>query len=117
MCPISLGELIDKIAILKVKHEKIKDPVKQTNIQIELTELSDICPNIEGISHYVEKLGIVNSDLFNVLAKQRSDPDNFQVYAKQVILLNDQRFFLKQEINEKYNSHIKEEKYYEKWSV
>lgn len=120
--PVSLGELLDKLSILKIKNSMISDPVKLENIRKEEGLLQD----------KVDKLGIEVSELFSELLhinkklwkieddireKERKDEfdEKFIELARSVYVTNDQRFDIKNQINMKFGSEIKEEKSYEKY--
>ena len=67
--PISLGELIDKISILKIKQKKINDKTKSSFIKKELSLLQSILLNLaldKKIYVYLDKLTEVNSQLWRI---------------------------------------------------
>tara|TARA_B100000989_G_scaffold109027_2_gene79953 strand:- start:1792 stop:2181 length:390 start_codon:yes stop_codon:yes gene_type:complete len=124
--PISVGELLDKISILKIKSFKIKDEKKLKNIKLELEYLNYIAR--EKLSEYKnfekrsEELYQVNASLWNIedqirVAEKRKDFDSeFIFLARSVYITNDKRFDIKNKINEECGSELKEEKSYEKYS-
>lgn len=124
--PISAGELLDKISILKIKSFKIKDEKKLKNIKLELEYLNYIAR--EKLSEYKnfekrsEELYQVNASLWNIedqirVAEKRKDFDSeFIFLARSVYITNDKRFDIKNKINEECGSELKEEKSYEKYS-
>ncbi|MDD5649097.1 MAG: DUF6165 family protein [Candidatus Nanoarchaeia archaeon] len=138
LVPISIGELYDKITILEIKIDHIKDPEKLQNIQKELNILIEIFHNLENI--YVMKfdeLKKINQDLWDVedqlrimeRNKEYVIPINVKIsfsglfaksidfieLARRVYYLNDKRAEIKKEINILYNSNIIEEKSYERY--
>jgi hypothetical protein len=121
LVPISLAELYDKISILQIKLNKIKDEEKLKNVINEwnlLVEISEKYPIDDEL--YVE-LKKVNIDLWIVedqlRLKEKNDEfdEGFISLARSVYYHNDERSRIKREINEKYGSSIIEEKSYEKY--
>ena len=118
MAPISVGELIDKITILQIKQQRITDPEKRKNIDVELNELIKIFLNakIPDIEQLTESLRNVNNELWDIENYKRASErdqnfgDGFVKAARQVYLKNDLRAKLKREINEMCGSTIVEEK-------
>ena len=126
-CPVSLGELIDKMTILKIKNEKIKDSIKREHIFNEYKVLSETLnklkkeQNLPNTYEFFTKLKKINETLWNIEDKIREKEnhknfdDEFIELARSVYITNDQRFAVKNEINESSNSDIKEIKSYEKY--
>lgn len=114
LVPVSIGELIDKITILEIKTEKIKNPEALVNIQKELDMLRAI-PTKHVDS---EPLRQVNLELWEVedtlreCEKEKDFGTNFVTLARSVYLLNDKRARIKRAINIFMNSDIVEEKSY-----
>jgi hypothetical protein len=120
--PVSVGELIDKITILLIKSEKIKDTSKLLNVKRELTELKTKLQSIlitEQIQNIQRDLLSVNQELWEVeddlrlLEKQNNFGSEFIEKARSVYKLNDKRFSLKKQLNIITSSIIVEEKSYE----
>lgn len=120
---ISLGELIDKISILKIKKEKIDDANKLSNVKYELETLEEELAqlNIDGAEDYLSQLVTVNSELWDieddirVLEKEKRFDDEFIKLARSVYVTNDKRFAVKNAINNHFGSDIKEVKSYEEY--
>ncbi len=120
---ISVGELIDKITILEIKLQKIKDPKKLENINIELDSLNQHFTEIknENLSQLKNNLKEVNLKLWQieddirVCEKNQNFDKNFIELARSVYITNDQRFEIKNSINELFSSEIKEVKSYEQY--
>ena len=125
LIPISVGELFDKISILEIKKIKIKDKYKLKDINFELNELKQIIikknlNNKNNKDQYI-KLFNINKRLWNIEDKKRSYEKTkkfdkkFIELARKVYLLNDRRAKIKNTINIKSGSKIKEVKSYEKY--
>lgn len=121
LCQVSLGELVDKMTILKIKTERIKDDSKVSLAQTEFDALKETLTKLEldGIESYFnelknvnEKLWVIEDDIRNCEAQKRFDGE-FIDLARSVYKTNDERFRVKNSINMKYNSGIKEVKSYE----
>lgn len=120
--PISVGELIDKITILKIKQGKITDMEKLANINHELSELEKTWeaskdPSID-ITDLLEKLKNVNTKLWEIEDKIRAKESSsefdqeFIELARSVYQQNDLRAALKKEVNIRTGSALTEEKSY-----
>ena len=122
--PISLGELIDKISILIIKEQKIKDEKKNNIIRKELKLLRktlDEAINNQTINDYLNQLIDVNSALWRiedeirVCEKNKKFDQKFIELARSVYITNDRRAEIKLEINNKFGSKIVEVKSYTKY--
>jgi hypothetical protein len=119
--PISVGELLDKLPILNIKMQRIKDVDKLNNIFNEQKELKAIADKLNspiGLSLLYEQLLSVNDELWDIEdskrrheKEQRFDEEFIQL-ARQVYLKNDLRASIKKEINLLMGSSIVEEKSY-----
>tara|TARA_B100000073_G_scaffold292234_1_gene255470 strand:- start:113 stop:502 length:390 start_codon:yes stop_codon:yes gene_type:complete len=119
---ISVGELLDKISILEIKLEKIKDPNKLKFITAELSILKDqLSKNIdynEKIKNLYQSLKEINSRLWTIEDNKRECEKNkdfsevFIKLSRDVHFLNDDRAKIKLEINNITGSNIKEIKEY-----
>ena len=122
---VSVGELLDKLSILEIKKEKIKDPEKLKFINDEYEILkSEYDKNVKSgdqLTKLFEVLKEINSRLWVIeddkrLCEKNSDfGDNFVKLSRDVHLLNDNRAKLKLEINNYTGSKIKEIKEYTKY--
>ena len=122
---VSVGELLDKISILEIKSEKIKDPEKLNFINDEYkilkNQLNTNVKNYNEIESLYNSLKEVNSKLWVIeddkrLCEKNSDFGNkFIRLSRDVHFLNDERAKLKLEINNKTDSKIKEIKEYTKY--
>ena len=122
---VSVGELLDKISILEIKKEKIKDAEKLKFINDEYEILkSEFDKNVksdERLTKLFEVLKEINSRLWVIedekrLCEKNSDfGEKFIKLSRDVHLLNDNRAKLKLEINNYTGSKIKEIKEYTKY--
>ena len=122
---VSVGELLDKISILEIKSEKIKDSEKLNFINDEYKILQDqLNTNIKNYSEIeslYNSLKEINSKLWVIeddkrLCEKNSDfGEKFIKLSRDVHFLNDERAKLKLEINNKTGSKIKEIKEYTKY--
>ena len=122
---VSVGELLDKISILEIKKEKIKDPEKLRFINNEHEVLKDqFLKNVksdEKVDSLFKFLKEINNKLWVIeddkrLCEKNSDfGDEFIKLSRDVHFLNDERANLKLEINNKTGSKIKEIKEYTKY--
>lgn len=120
--PISVGELIDKITILEIKLEKIKNENALVNIRNEhekLTELEKIF--LPKLGNFKNKMRHVNEEIWNIedgvreCERNKNFDETFIELARSVYFKNDERARVKREINNLFNSDIVEEKSYEKY--
>ncbi|MBD1132818.1 hypothetical protein IDH16_01620 [Pelagibacterales bacterium SAG-MED45] len=119
---ISVGELLDKVSILEIKKEKIKDPEKLKFIENEhsiLTEqlnkniktdqkLNELFLTLKNIN---AKLWVIEDDK-RQCEKDKEFSDKFVKLSRDVHFLNDDRAKIKLEINNYTGSKIKEIKEY-----
>ena len=125
LVPISVGELIDKITILKIKQQKATDSQKLANINRELEELTTTWnqANTTGIdiTDLENQLTRVNEDLWDIeddiRAKEAAKDfdQEFIELARSVYKRNDLRAALKKEINILTGSTLVEEKLYQEY--
>ncbi len=123
ICKIScsVGELIDKITILKIKlkkSEKSQNNEIRDNILKELTCLTNENPISETKDDLFVELSKINNKLWiledNIrLKSQKKEFDNKYIeMAERIHITNDERYMIKKKINTKYSSDLKEEKIY-----
>ena len=119
---VSIGELLDKISILEIKQEKIKDPEKLKYINNEHSILDDqFKKNVKSddkLNNLFKSLKEINSKLWIIEDNKRqceNDKDfgeKFIKLSRDVHFLNDDRAKIKLEINNYTGSTIKEIKEY-----
>ena len=123
--PISLGELLDRISILKIKDKNISDSEKRKLVKNELDLLQETLnkniKNEDEILNYIEDLLKVNSKLWKIeddlreCERNKNFDEKFIELARSVYFTNDERAKIKLEINKKFGSLIVEVKSYEKY--
>ena len=119
---VAPGELIDKITILLIKSERMDDPDKIANVQLELDILQAIhessIPGSPALDGLTAKLKRVNEALWEIeddiraREAKRDFGDTFVQLARSVYRTNDERAQLKRDINVLLGSQILEEKSY-----
>ena len=122
---ISAGELVDKISILGIKKNKIKDKTKRNIILKELSSLQEtVNENIEkskSLTKLYKKLKTVNLKLWKIeddirdCERKRNFKDKFIKLARAVYFTNDDRSRVKNKINRLTKSNISEVKSYKKY--
>ena len=123
LAEISAGELIDKITILEIKREKIKEKEKLIEVEKELKSLNltkeKFITNNNLILDYKNELKDINIKLWDVengkraAEKKQNFGQEFISLARNVYKLNDERAKIKLAINNKLGSNIKEVKSHE----
>ena len=119
---VSIGELLDKISILEIKQEKIKDPEKLRFISNEHSILKDQLDNnvksddklnklFQSLKEINAKLWIIEDDK-RLCEKEKKFDEKFIKLSRDVHFLNDDRAKIKLEINNYTGSSIKEIKEY-----
>lgn len=119
---VSNGEIIDKLTIIQIKLERIKDKAKLVNLQKEYDELINASKSIISSSDTLYKeLYEVNCELWDIedhirdLERKKDFGDDFIATARAVYIKNDRRSEVKREINIRTSSGLIEEKSYEKY--
>ena len=122
--PVSLGELLDKISILKIKKKNIIDEIKLIHINEELKILEKTLEDSlssKKITDYLSKLIKINSKLWKIeddirdCERNKKFDQKFINLAREVYITNDKRSKVKLNINKKFGSKIVEVKSYEKY--
>jgi hypothetical protein len=119
---VSIGELLDKISILEIKQEKIKDPEKLKFINNEHSilkaQLESNVKSNEKLNSFYQSLKEINSKLWVIeddkrqCEKLKDFGEKFIKLSRDVHFLNDDRAKIKLEINNHTGSTIKEIKEY-----
>lgn len=121
--PVSFGELLDKIAILEIKSERIADPAKLANVRKELSALEatwaahpaaavDIAGLRAALKAVNERLWVIEDDI-RLKEKAQAFDAGFVRLARAVYFENDERARIKREINLALGSAYVEEKSYQ----
>ena len=119
---VSTGEFLDKITILEIKSERIKDPAKLDNVRRELSLLQatwdesplsgqDVSQLKAGLKQVNETLWEIE-DFIRVKEMERAFDEQFIELARSVYVNNDRRAALKRQLNEATGSTLVEEKDY-----
>ena len=119
---ISAGDLLDKISILEIKLEKVKDQNSQEEIKKEYKILKEIqnssielTGKIKDLFRLVKNINIALwniEDKLRIHEKNKDFSENFIELARGVYFNNDKRAKIKSEINEILGSNISEVKQY-----
>jgi hypothetical protein len=123
LVPVSFGELLDKIAILQIKSERMGDAAKLANVRKELDALSatwlehpaartDIVELRAQLKAVNERLWVIEDDI-RVQEKNQLFDAEFVRLARAVYFENDERAKIKKEINLALGSAYVEEKSYQ----
>jgi 3-methyladenine DNA glycosylase/8-oxoguanine DNA glycosylase len=123
MIEIAPGELIDRLTILEIKIEQIRDEAKLVNICREYALSMDArrkeIPQTDALDRLTVELKAVNAELWriedNIRAQERANTfgEAFVALARSVYRTNDRRAAIKRQINDLLQSEIVEEKSYE----
>ena len=125
LVPISPGELLDKITILRIKEARIQDAAKLGNVKLELSLLEktweDCGCAAAGVGVEERALQAVNERLWDIEdlirdkeARQSFDRDFIEL-ARSVYVCNDERAAIKRRINLALGSRLIEEKSYKQY--
>ena len=120
-CEISLGELVDKLSILRIKLQKISDSEKLTHVKKEeqVLSLKLNSLNLSNIDYHLEQMIDVNLKLWKIeddirdLERDKKFNQDFIDLARAVYITNDERFKRKNTINTHYKSGLVEVKSYQ----
>jgi len=123
LVPVSYGELLDKIAILQIKSERMTDPAKLANVRNELSALEktwmahpaaggDVAKLRADLKEVNERLWEIEDDIRVKEKAQQFDADFIRL-ARSVYFENDERARIKKDINLALGSTYVEEKSYQ----
>jgi hypothetical protein len=123
LVPVSFGELLDKIAILQIKSERMSDPAKLVNVRKELSALEqtwmahpaaggDIAKLRADLKAVNERLWVIEDDI-RIKEKAQAFDAEFIRLARAVYIENDDRARIKKDINLALGSSYVEEKSYQ----
>ncbi len=116
--PTSFGEVFDRLSILQIKREFIKDESRRVHVVFEHAEISRILEEqkLECPRELYEQLVEVNTKIWHKMDLLRDVPitsPNWTMECKETLDLNDVRFSIKNQINVAMGSAIREMKGYE----
>ena len=120
--PVSPGELLDKITILRIKSARMRDEQKLKNVRVELSALEetwkgsayarvDVAADIGALQAVNERLWVIEDDIRDKERAKAFDAEFIRL-ARAVYVENDQRAAIKRRINVTLGSSIVEEKSY-----
>jgi hypothetical protein len=123
--PLSPGELLDKITILRIKQARIQDAAKLANVKLELALLEqtwrdsgasghDVAVDEHALQSVNERLWDIEDRIRDKEAKQSFDRDFIEL-ARSVYVSNDERAAIKKRINLQLGSRLVEEKSYRQY--
>ena len=121
--PVSFGELLDKIAILQIKSERMSDEAKLVNVRNELSALELMWMAHPAAGHNIvelraqlkavnERLWVIEDDI-RIKEKAQEFDAEFIKLARSVYFENDDRARIKKDINLALGSSYVEEKSYQ----
>jgi Family of unknown function (DUF6165) len=127
LVPVSPGELLDKITILRIKVARIQEAGKLANVKLELSLLEKIWQECGGSAHDValderallnvnERLWDLEDRIRDKEARQTFDRDFIEL-ARAVYRCNDERAAIKKRINLQLGSRLIEEKSYKQYRL
>jgi hypothetical protein len=122
LIPVSPGELLDKVTILRIKVARIQDAAKLANVKLELSLLEQIWKDSGAAAHDValderalenvnERLWDIEDRIRDKEARQTFDREFIEL-ARAVYICNDERAAIKKHINLQLGSRLVEEKSY-----
>jgi hypothetical protein len=121
LVPISPGELLDKITILRIKSARMTDAAKVANVRLELSVLektwreavgsADVAADEQALQAVNERLWVIEDDIRDKERAQAFDAQFIEL-ARSVYIENDERAAIKKRVNVKLGSRIVEEKSY-----
>jgi len=125
LVPVSPGELLDKITILRIKAARIGDPAKLANVRLELALLEatwrdsgcaahDLGQDERALQQVNEQLWDIEDRIRDKEARQTFDREFIEL-ARAVYVSNDERAAIKKRINARLGSRVVEEKSYKQY--
>jgi hypothetical protein len=123
--PVSPGELLDKITILRIKSLRMADPKKLANVRLELNALEetwsgsayaaiDVDGEVRALQSVNERLWTIEDEIREKERAQAFDAEFIRL-ARAVYIENDERAAIKRRLNLKLGSSLVEEKSYSEY--
>ena len=120
---VSNGEIVDKLTIIEIKLERIKDESKLVNLRKEFKVLNEAVKNIiDKNDPLYQELYKINCELWDIedrirdLVRSKRFTEEFIETARAVYFTNDRRSVVKKKINEQTGSDLTEEKSYQEYT-
>jgi hypothetical protein len=111
--PVSIGEALDKLTILDIKLDKIKDPERNKHCKVEYDILYEQLKEIVSENKfYYDKLKDINESIWDMQDDVRASSDDIGEKCIVILNMNDSRFRIKDILNRKAKSLIQEQKGY-----
>ena len=110
---VSLGEALDKLTILDIKIDKIKDSRRDDCLKEYKVLYDTLKDYVNAFSYHYKILKEINLTIWNLQENIHNDTNLTNTYGK-VLKENDRRFRVKKQINNLANSSLKEQKGYAK---
>lgn len=118
--PVSLGDALDRLSILAIKGERLRDPLRLSNVRREYMVLREAwikaslpepetLPLFRDLRKVNEALWETEDQLRSLEAQHRFDA-TFVELARAVYITNDRRAILKRQVNQDFGSSLIEEK-------
>jgi hypothetical protein len=125
LVPLSPGEMLDKITILRIKAARMSDPLKVANVKHELSLLErtwkdsgaaavDLGNEEANLTRVNEQLWVIEDEIRDEERAKRFT-EKFIELARAVYITNDERAAIKKRINTLMGSNIVEEKSYQQY--
>ena len=122
LVPVSPGEMLDKITILRIKSRRMADPNKLANVRLELNALEaiwkssayapiDVDGEVRALLAVNERLWTIEDAIRDKERAQAFDAEFIRL-ARSVYIENDERAAIKRRLNLKLGSSLVEEKSY-----
>jgi uncharacterized protein YukE len=122
LVPVSPGEMLDKITILRIKSQRMADPNKLANVRLELDALEatwkgsayasiDVVGEMRDLQAVNERLWTIEDAIRDKERAQAFDAEFIRL-ARSVYIENDERAAIKRRLNLKLGSSLVEEKSY-----
>jgi hypothetical protein len=122
LVPVSPGEMLDKITILRIKSQRMADPNKLANVRLELNALEatwkrsayasiDVDGEVRALLAVNERLWTIEDAIRDRERAQAFDAEFIRL-ARSVYIENDERAAIKRRLNLKLGSSLIEEKSY-----
>lgn len=113
--PVSIGEAIDKLTILDIKLDKIKDSRRndvKKEYDILYEKLNVFIQTYQSLYKQMKHINLLIWEMMDKLRDGKLDDHSYFIECKRCVEYNDIRFRVKNKINEKAKSSLKEQKGY-----